>query len=325
MRAITSRPNICGTNAYHTFGGVLLRPSSTKADAVLPPDDVWTWKQLGCAVHRADDVPGPLGLRGLHVGRAETMSGAADDWSYEHLGVFSWTTEFWDVIHAATGERAPTSIWYVARRSRGRTPGAALVRRSTIPAATSTGTRSTTRSSDRSSSAAGSRCARGTTLRRRRLDAEVAGHADFAVFQALASPRLAIEQSGVGARSATALADRRSGIANTGWLPDHRHRAGGREASLVLPLAAELVLARRGRRSRSWAAGTVCCSASWRGAIAGPGSPTATTAHRIGCSTSWVVQAPGGSDAGDRRPPSPCAAAARSVDRARLSAARPQS
>ena len=32
------------------------------------------------------------------------MSGAADDWAYEHLGVF-WTTEFWDVVHAATGHK----------------------------------------------------------------------------------------------------------------------------------------------------------------------------------------------------------------------------
>ena len=35
-----------------------------------------------------------------------TMSGAADDWAYEHLGVYAWTTEFWDVVHAATGEQA---------------------------------------------------------------------------------------------------------------------------------------------------------------------------------------------------------------------------
>ena len=45
--------------------------------------------------------------------KSDTMSGAADDWAYEHLGVFGWTTEFWDVIHAATGERGSTDIWYV--------------------------------------------------------------------------------------------------------------------------------------------------------------------------------------------------------------------
>ena len=41
------------------------------------------------------------------------MSGAADDWVYDHLGVYSWTTEFWDVVLAATGHRASTHIWYV--------------------------------------------------------------------------------------------------------------------------------------------------------------------------------------------------------------------
>ncbi len=40
------------------------------------------------------------------------MSGASDDWAYEHLGVFSWTTEFWDIVHAATGEKQSTHFWY---------------------------------------------------------------------------------------------------------------------------------------------------------------------------------------------------------------------
>ena len=41
------------------------------------------------------------------------MSGAADDWAYEHLGVFAWTTEFWDVVHAATGTKQSTHFWYL--------------------------------------------------------------------------------------------------------------------------------------------------------------------------------------------------------------------
>ncbi len=46
VRAITERPNICGYNAYHTNGGVLLRPSSTKADSELPPSDVWVFNEV---------------------------------------------------------------------------------------------------------------------------------------------------------------------------------------------------------------------------------------------------------------------------------------
>ncbi|MDQ1423973.1 MAG: hypothetical protein QOD72_1471, partial [Acidimicrobiaceae bacterium] len=45
--------------------------------------------------------------------RQNLMSGASDDWAYEHLGVFAWTTEFWDVVAAATGQRAHPIKWYL--------------------------------------------------------------------------------------------------------------------------------------------------------------------------------------------------------------------
>ncbi len=41
------------------------------------------------------------------------MSGASDDWAYEHLGVFGWTTEFWDVAAAATGKRTHPIKWFL--------------------------------------------------------------------------------------------------------------------------------------------------------------------------------------------------------------------
>ena len=41
------------------------------------------------------------------------MSGAADDYMYEHQGVFAWTTEFWDIVFAATGHHADTKMWYL--------------------------------------------------------------------------------------------------------------------------------------------------------------------------------------------------------------------
>ncbi len=46
VQAMGSRTNICGSNAYHTSGGVLLRPSSTKSDSDLPPLDVWVYKEV---------------------------------------------------------------------------------------------------------------------------------------------------------------------------------------------------------------------------------------------------------------------------------------
>ncbi len=55
VRAIAQRPNICGYNAYHTNGGVLLRPSSVKSDSELSPSDLWVWKEV-IVVHY-DKIP----------------------------------------------------------------------------------------------------------------------------------------------------------------------------------------------------------------------------------------------------------------------------
>ena len=114
VRAIAARPNICGYNAFHTSGGVLLRPSSMQADAKLPPLDVWAWKHSS-----PRSAPALTGYTAHSVFEdftwdpSVTMSGAADDWMYEHRGVYGWTTEFWDVVQQATGTKQSTHFWYV--------------------------------------------------------------------------------------------------------------------------------------------------------------------------------------------------------------------
>ena len=113
VRAIVGRPNICGYNAYHTAGGVILRPSSTASDSALPTLDVWTFKELGRRGTELTTYPVHSVFEDFTWDKSVTMSGAADDWAYEHLGLFGWTTEFWDVIFAATGERGSTDIWYL--------------------------------------------------------------------------------------------------------------------------------------------------------------------------------------------------------------------
>jgi Zinc carboxypeptidase len=115
MRAMIERPNICGFNAYHTSGGVLLRPSSTRADSTLPPIDVWTWKELGARLTELCGYRLHSVYEDFTWDRETTMSGASDDWAYEHLGIHGWTTEFWDVIAHATDHRAATPIGSTCR------------------------------------------------------------------------------------------------------------------------------------------------------------------------------------------------------------------
>jgi hypothetical protein len=112
IRAIIARPNICGFNAFHTFGGVLLRPSSTAADETLPPNDVWVWKEFAKRGTELTGYPAHSVYEDFTWDTTETMSGASDDWAYEHLGVYGWTTEFWDLVYAATGEKISTHFWY---------------------------------------------------------------------------------------------------------------------------------------------------------------------------------------------------------------------
>jgi hypothetical protein len=237
VRAIVARPNVCGYNAFHTSGGVLLRPSSTMADAALPPMDVHIWKQLGERGTALTGYPVHSVYEDFTWDPKVTMSGAADDWAYEHLGLYGWTTEFWDPVHAATGKSQGTHTWYT-----GPTPAEELA---------------VLRWADEHGH---DLCAHWAPFDHPQLGpveiggwdwlsgwtnpplsllaAEVKPHAEFAVLQALASPCLEILHT-----AATALGDgvwRVSvGIANTGYLPT-TISARGKNERLVLPIVATL-------------------------------------------------------------------------------------
>ena len=153
MAAVVARPNVCGYNAYHTSGGVLLRPSSTRPDRELPPVDVRTWTQLGRAVHRAHHLPGALRLRGLHVGPVE-----GDVRRGRRLGLRA--PRRLQLDHRVLGRHrrghrtsAPTPTSGSPGRRRSRSWPSSAGPTSTTPVrCSSSGIRSTTRSSARSSS-----------------------------------------------------------------------------------------------------------------------------------------------------------------------------
>lgn len=289
VRAMTARPNICGFNAYHTYGGVLLRPSSTKADGALPALDVWTWKELGARLTETSGYKVHSVYEDFTWDKESTMSGASDDWAYEHLGVYGWTTEFWDVIAHVTDHRASTDVWYtgpsvddelaVLRWADERYPGRYYVdwRPFEHPQL-------------------GPVEIGGwdflhvwgnppTDL----LAAEIAPHADFAVFQALAAPELAVRHL-----SAERLGDDtwrvHAGLANVGWLPTHVTQWAAKH-SIVLPLVAELsgatVLDGPARRELGQLAGRA-------GFRVNGGDHHDGTPERV--SVAWVVRAPVGTE-----------------------------
>jgi murein tripeptide amidase MpaA len=233
VRAIVARPNVCGFNAFHTSGGVILRPSSTKADAKLAPFDVWAWKQLGERGTELTGYPSHSVYEDFTWDPTETMSGASDDWAYEHLGVFGWTTEFWDVVHAATGAKQSTHFWYTgpsddealavlrwcdANHPDGYVDWRPFEHPQLGPVEIGGWDDLTT----------------WTNPPAHLLAAEVTRHSDFAIHQALCSPRLVIESVQTTAIGAdTWRID--VAITNSGWLPTDV-TALARKEHLVQPI-----------------------------------------------------------------------------------------
>ena len=95
VQAVTERPNITGHIAYHTFSGVHLRPYAGRPDDEFPTADLRAYKLIG---ERGTELTGYPAVSVFHDFKYEpkqTIKGGAHDWLYDHLGVFSWTTEFW--------------------------------------------------------------------------------------------------------------------------------------------------------------------------------------------------------------------------------------
>lgn len=98
---LLARTNVTGTQHYHTFAGMILRPSSRRADGTLPPADLKRFQALGrlgteetgypciSIYHEFTEEPGHLN------------AGMLLDWSYDQLGVFSFSTELWSLGKAA--------------------------------------------------------------------------------------------------------------------------------------------------------------------------------------------------------------------------------
>ncbi|MCE9559780.1 MAG: carboxypeptidase, partial [Armatimonadetes bacterium] len=95
VKAISDHPNICGAVTFHTFSGVHLRPPSRMPDDEIPAEDLWTYKAFG---KKGEDLTGYPAISNFHEFKyhpKEIITGVFDDWAYEHRGIFAWTTEIW--------------------------------------------------------------------------------------------------------------------------------------------------------------------------------------------------------------------------------------
>src|SRR5262245_1210326 len=237
VRAMVARPNICGYNAFHTSGGVLLRPSSTKPDAELEPNDIWVWNQLAETGTALTGYPIHGVFASFTWDPRVTMGGAGDDFAYEHLGVFAWTTEFWDVVQHATGSKQSNHFWYL-----GPTPEEALAVLhwcdEHYPAGHVDWYAFDHPQLGAVELGGWDDIVTWTNPPPHLVRDEVAPHAEFAIHQALCSPRLEIVHTAVS-RVGDDTWRVEAGIANTGWLPTDVS-AHARKSVLVRPGFAEI-------------------------------------------------------------------------------------
>lgn len=101
VEAATARPNICAYIAYHTFSAVILRPYGGYPDEHFPTADLKTYQELG---RRATEITGYAAVSVFHDFKYDpktSVTGASDEWAYDHYGIIGWTTEFWSPIRAA--------------------------------------------------------------------------------------------------------------------------------------------------------------------------------------------------------------------------------
>jgi len=95
VEAVTARPNITGHIAYHTFSGVHLRPYAGRPDDDFPTHDLRAYQIIGARGTELTGYPAVSVFHDFKYDPKQTIKGGAHDWMYDHLGVFSWTTEFW--------------------------------------------------------------------------------------------------------------------------------------------------------------------------------------------------------------------------------------
>jgi len=295
VQAVVDRPNIVAHIAYHTFSGVHLRPYAGYDDDHYPTPDLRAYKLIGEEATRLTGYPAVSIFHDFKYDPKQTIKGGAHDWLYDHLGVISWTTEFWSPQRQAGLSDYHFIDWLrdhpveddlaLLRWSDERFGGRAYV--SWYPF---------------EHPQLGSIELGGWDLMNfwanvpfEQLEAEVAPHSELALFHLLVSPRLEVhsldvEPVGEGAYHVRLV------VLNSGWLPTNvTQKAVERKA--VRPLEVELTLP-EGARLVSGEERTEAGQLTGRVEKRSPlwwGNDESTSDR---AKLEWVIEAPAGSELG---------------------------
>ncbi|MEM6593712.1 MAG: M14 family metallopeptidase [Pseudomonadota bacterium] len=98
---ILGHPNIAGMCAYHTHGGIILRPSMLAPDSAMSPPDLALYKALGEVGEGLTGYPTISVYEDFTPDKSKARHGSLTDWTYEEMGIISFATELWDLERTA--------------------------------------------------------------------------------------------------------------------------------------------------------------------------------------------------------------------------------
>ena len=98
---ILNHPNITGMCAYHTHGGIILRPSMLQLDSEMSAPDLSLYKALGAVGERLTGYPTVSVYEEFTPDKSKARHGTLTDWTYEEMGIISFGTELWDLERTA--------------------------------------------------------------------------------------------------------------------------------------------------------------------------------------------------------------------------------
>lgn len=97
--AINARKNIFGLQSFHTFSGVILRPFMNKPDTDMDDHDLHYYKEMGEVGENKTGYPAVSVNHEFRYHPKRSTGGGFIAWTYEHLGIFSFTNEIWNIGH----------------------------------------------------------------------------------------------------------------------------------------------------------------------------------------------------------------------------------
>ncbi len=100
-RFILDHPNISGMQCYHTHGGLHLRPSLVEPDDIIPRFDLAVYNTIGAMGTDITGYPVISVYEEFTTDPDKPRVGSLMQWSYDEMGIITFSTELWNPELAA--------------------------------------------------------------------------------------------------------------------------------------------------------------------------------------------------------------------------------